>query len=87
VDHFGEIAADASRYFISGRRWDLGNLDRARHRNWPTGAARTNEKWDHPVVAECDEPLDLRVFGNQGWIRGLAINKPDQAPNKEAHVV
>ena len=39
------------------------------------------------MVAECDEPLDLRVFGNQGWIRGLAINKPDQAPNKEAHVV
>jgi hypothetical protein len=30
-------------------------------------------------VAGCNESLNRWILGNQGRIRGLAINKPDQA--------
>ena len=34
-------------------------------------------------VAGCNELLNLRIFGNQRWIRGLAIHKPEQALDPE----
>jgi hypothetical protein len=36
------------------------------------------------TVAGRDEPLNLRVFCNQRWIGGLAINKPDQTLDPES---
>jgi hypothetical protein len=35
-------------------------------------------------VTGCDEPLNLRILGNQGGIRRLAINKPDQVLDPES---
>ena len=35
-------------------------------------------------MAGRNEPLNLWIFGNQGGIRGLAINKPDQALDSES---
>ncbi len=34
-------------------------------------------------VTGCDELLNLRILGNQRWIRGLAIHKPEQALDPE----
>jgi hypothetical protein len=35
-------------------------------------------------VAGGNEPLNLRIFGNQRWIRGLAIDKSDQTLDPES---
>ena len=37
-------------------------------------------------TSSCNEPLNLGIFGNQGWIGRLSINKPHQAFDSESFI-
>jgi hypothetical protein len=77
VDHFGEIAADASQYVISGRRWDLGNLTVPAfgigQRALLVRTREGNILWDCVSLIDSDTVALIKALGG---IYAIAISHP-----------